>query len=256
MNNPAEITRDPRQPADFDPVSVGRHLLRSVRAGALGTLDLASGFPMTTLVSVATDLDGAPLLLVSGLSHHTRNLQADARCSILLSEGGRGDPLAHPRLTLLGRAHRTEDAIVRRRFLARHPKSKLYVDFPDFSFLRIEPERMALNGGFARAYDGPAAAILSTLGMRADYAELEEGAVEHLNTDHPETLSLYAEALCGMPAGPWRATGLDPDGLDLAAGDRTARIAFHPSLGDARALRLGLKALADLAREKQNEHRK
>jgi hypothetical protein len=249
---PVSIPKDPRQPADFDPVSQGRHLLRAIRVGALGTLDAASGFPMTTLVSVATDLDGAPLLLVSGLSHHTRNLDADPRCSILLSEGGRGDPLAHPRLTLIGRATRTADSVVRRRFLARHPKAKLYVDFPDFAFFRVEPERMALNGGFARAYDGPAAPILSIISNRDGYAELEEGAVEHLNEDHADTLSLYAEALCSMAAGPWRATGLDPDGLDLAAGDRTARIAFHPPLQDAQSLRMGLKALADQARDKHN----
>ncbi len=108
MQNPApEIPRDPRQPADFDPVTLGRHLLRAIRVGALGTLDPESGFPITTLTSVATDLDGAPILLVSGLSHHTKNLKVDARCSLLLSEGGRGDPLAHPRLTLTAEAKLT-----------------------------------------------------------------------------------------------------------------------------------------------------
>ncbi len=89
----AEIPRDPRQPADFDPVALGRHLLRAIRVGALGTLDTGTGFPITTLVSVATDLDGAPILLVSGcLSHHTKNLKGDPRCSLLLSEGGAAIP--------------------------------------------------------------------------------------------------------------------------------------------------------------------
>jgi putative heme iron utilization protein len=241
---------DPRQPADFDPLALGRHLLRAIRVGALGTLDRETGFPITTLVSVATDLDGAPVILVSGLSHHTKNLRADPRCSLLLSEGGRGDPLAHPRLTLTAVAAQVSDDAIRRRFLARHPKAKLYVDFPDFTFLRLEPRVMQLNGGFARAFDGDARLILSDLGDRAAFAELEEGAIAHLNADHAEALALYARVLCGMGNGHWRATGLDPDGLDLALGERTARISFTPPLRDAKSLRLGLKQLADIARDR------
>ncbi|MCA3633319.1 MAG: HugZ family protein [Methylobacterium sp.] len=246
--SPVDIPRDPRQPADFDPVALGRHLLRAIRVGALGTLDSASGFPITTLTSVATDLDGAPILLVSGLSHHTRNLKADPRCSLLLGEGGRGDPLAHPRLTLVAEARLTEDPVIRRRFLARHPKAKLYVDFPDFAFFRLEPIRMLLNGGFARAFDGEASHILSPLEDRAAYAELEEGAVDHMNEDHAETLELYARLLCKMPGGAWRATGLDPHGLDLGLNDRTARIAFNPPIQDGIALRKALKQMAEMAR--------
>jgi heme iron utilization protein len=245
--------RDPRQPADFDPVALGRHLLRATRAGALGTLDRETGFPITTLVSVATDLDGVPVVLVSGLSHHTKNLLADPRCSVLLSEGGRGDPLAHPRLTLTARAEQVRDDTIRRRFLARHPKAKLYVDFPDFVFYRLIPLRMQLNGGFARAFDGDAGLILSGIENRAGFAELEESAVAHLNDDHAEALALYARTLCNMGDGHWRATGLDPDGLDLALGERTARIRFSPPLGDAKSLRLGLKQLADMARQAEME---
>lgn len=245
--------RDPRQPADFDPIALGRHLLRAIRVGSLGTLDRETGFPITTLVSVATDLDGAPVILVSGLSHHTKNLKVDPRCSLLLSEGGRGDPLAHPRLTLTAIAERVDDAAIRRRFLARHAKAKLYVDFPDFAFYRLAPQVMQLNGGFARAFDGDGRLILSDLGDRPAFAELEESAVAHLNEDHAEALKLYARVLCKMGGGHWRATGLDPDGLDLALGERTARISFSPPLADATSLRRGLKQLADLAREKAGE---
>lgn len=246
------IPRDPRQPADFDPVALGRHLLRAIRVGALGTLEPGTGFPVTTLVSIATDLDGTPVTLVSGLSHHTKNMGADARCSLLLSEGGRGDPLAHPRLTLLARAQTVTDEAIRRRFLARHPKAKLYVDFPDFSFVKLVPERMLLNGGFARAFDGPASHILSPLPDRDAYAALEESAIAHLNADHADALALYARALCKMPDGAWRATGLDPHGLDLALGERTARITFHPPLMEAGDLRRGLKDLAEMARRADN----
>lgn len=247
---PASPPRDPRQPADFDPIALGRELLRSIRAGALATLD-GSGFPLATLVSVATDLDGAPIILISGLSHHTRNLAADSRCSLLLSQGGKGDPLAHPRLTLTAEAVRTDDAIIRRRFLARHPKAALYVDFPDFSFYRLEPRTMHLNGGFARAHDGPAKAIMAALADRAAFAALEESAIAHMNEDHAEALALYAAYLCGQVPGAWRASGLDPHGLDLALGDRVARLAFDPAIPDGAALRMLLAEAAREARRRQ-----
>ena len=242
------LERDPRQPSDFDPVSLGRQILRSTRTGTLGTLDRTTGFPFTSLVSLATDLDGAPVILISGLSHHTKNLKADARCSVLLSQGGKGDPMAHPRLTLTARAEICPDDVIRRRFLARHPKSALYVDFPDFSFFRLSPLTMHLNGGFARAFDGDAGYILSDIMDRAAFAAMEHSAIQHLNEEHPDTVALYAEALCAMPAGKWRATGLDPDGLDLALGERVARVAFHEPILTRERVDTLLKSLAHDAR--------
>src|ERR1700681_4332094 len=87
---------------DFDPKAVAKGLLRATRAGALATIDRNTGHPFASLVNVATDVDGAPLILVSRLSTHTANLEVDSRASLLLASTGKGDPLAHPRLTLLG----------------------------------------------------------------------------------------------------------------------------------------------------------
>lgn len=250
--NIATPARDTRQPADFDPIALARIILRGTRVGALGTLE-DGGVPLVTLVSVATDLAGAPILLVSGLSAHTRNLKRDARCSLLLSQPGKGDPLAHPRLTLVGDAHPIRDegekARVRRRFLARHPKAQLYVDFPDFTFMRLEAASIHLNGGFARAYDGAAGDILSTLLDLAAFDALEQSAISHMNEDHADALTLYATQLCGMKGRAWRATGLDPHGLDLAKGDDVARIAFDPPVYTGGALRSALAALAQKARK-------
>jgi putative heme iron utilization protein len=254
---PPPPPRDPRQPQDFDPVALGRMLLRAGRVAALGTLDPETGFPVTTLATYATDIDGSPILLVSGLSHHTKNLAADPRCSLLIAQGGKGDPLAHPRLTLLALAAKSEDAVIRRRFLARHPKAKLYVDFPDFAFLRLAPNRMLLNGGFARAFDGEAAHILSPLPDRAAYAELEESAVAHMNADHAASLDLYAQALCKQEGEGWLCTGIDPHGIDIMFGDRTARVSFDAPVHQPKSLRLAMKALADEARLRSEEmHRK
>src|SRR5580704_7276158 len=89
--------------ADFDPKAVAKGLLRATRAGALATIDRNTGHPFASLVNVATDVDGSPLILVSRLSTHTANLEVDGRASLLLASGGKGDPLAHPRLTVLGK---------------------------------------------------------------------------------------------------------------------------------------------------------
>jgi putative heme iron utilization protein len=121
----------------FEPIALARALLRTIGTGALATLDVATGAPFVSLTTVATDLDGSPLILVSLLSAHTRNLEADGRASLLLSTIGKGDPLAHPRLTLSGRMEPTDEPRHRDRFLRRHPKAELYVDFPDFSFRRM-----------------------------------------------------------------------------------------------------------------------
>src|SRR6266849_7156956 len=95
-------------PEDFNPIAVAKQLLRGTRAGTLATLDRNTGHPFASLVNVATDADGSPVILVSRLSTHTANLEADGRTSILLAETGKGDPLAHPRLTVLGDMGRVE----------------------------------------------------------------------------------------------------------------------------------------------------
>jgi heme iron utilization protein len=246
-------TAVPQQPApspEFDAVGIAKDLLRSIRAGALATLDRAGGFPFASLVTVATDHDGSPLLLMSGLSAHTRNLEQDSRASILLAQAGKGDPLAHPRLTVIGRAARTAGDQVRRRFLARHPKAQLYAGFGDFSFWRIEIAGAHLNGGFARAMDLSSDQVRTDLSRAEELVEAEASAIEHMNADHREALALYAVGLAGAPKAQWRATGLDPEGIDLAAGDRTVRVRFDQRITGAGQLRRVLKELADRARSR------
>ncbi|GAC1560556.1 MAG: pyridoxamine 5'-phosphate oxidase family protein [Beijerinckiaceae bacterium] len=234
--------------ASHDALAEARLLLRTVRAGALATLARGDGYPFASLVNVATDYDGSFLLLLSRLAAHTLNLERDPRCSLLLSQGGKGDPLAHPRLTLSGRAEPTPDPHVRGRFLRRHPKSELYAGFADFSFWRIAIERAHLNGGFARAADFPGERMLTPVADADALLAAEAGAIEHMNEDHREALALYATRLLGEADGPWRASGIDPEGLDLAAGDRTARLAFPHPIKTAEELRAMLVALAARAR--------
>lgn len=242
----APLPRDPRQPASFDAVAESKRLLRVSRSGALCTLG-DDGAPFASLVNVATDLDGAPLLLVSGLSRHTRQMAADPRVSLLLAASGKGDPAAHPRLTLLGRAEPAEEADlprIRARFLTRHPKSELYADFPDFSFQRVVLSGGAINGGFARAADLEPGHLLTDMTGAQEIAEIWEGACAHLNEDHAGALEVYAHMAKAGP-GRWRASGLDPEGLDLQSGDKTARLDFPARATSGAELR---KILAEMAR--------
>jgi heme iron utilization protein len=250
---PDRLPETAAPPADFVPKVVAKSLLRSIRAGSLATLDRNTGHPFVSLVNVATDADGAPVILVSRLSTHTANLEVDGRASILLAETGKGDPLAHPRLTVLGRMAQVarpsdDEARVRRRFLARHPKSELYAGFGDFAFWRMTVASAHLNGGFARAADLKAADVLSDVADAADLLAAEADAIAHMNADHAEACRLYAVKLLGEPDGAWRITGLDPDGADLAVNDRTARLAFPQRVTGPEQLRQALVALAAQAR--------
>jgi putative heme iron utilization protein len=238
---------------DFDPKPVAKDLLRTTRAGALATLDRNTGHPFASLVNVATDSDGSPLILVSKLSTHTANLEVDGRASLLLAATGKGDPLAHPRLTLLGSFTKlsrddAQEPRVRRRFLARHPKSELYAGFGDFSFWRLGVVSAHLNGGFARAADLKGADVLTNIAGAENLLETEASAVEHMNQDHAEAVRLYATKLLGAEDGAWRLTGLDPEGLDLAKGDATLRLRFPSPVTTAEQLRKAVVELAAKAR--------
>jgi putative heme iron utilization protein len=244
---PDRLPEAARPPEDFNPVAVAKDLLRATRAGALATIDRNTGHPFSSLVNVATDTDGSPLILVSRLSSHTANIEVDPRASLLLASTGKGDPLAHPRLTVLGRFAKmdrdtADGARVRRRFFSHHPKSQLYAVLPDFSYWRMRVVSAHLNGGFARAADLKASDFMTDLSGAEEMVEIEEGAVEHMNADHPDAVRLYATKLLGEADGPWQVTGVDPDGLDLALGDRIVRLPFADRVTNGLVLR---KALAE-----------
>lgn len=229
----------------FDPVAESRHILRTTRVATLATLT-EDGAPFATLTTIATAPDGTPLLLLSRLAHHTRFLERDPRCSLLLASGGRGDPLAHPRLSLVGTASRDSDPAVRMRFLRRNPKAALYADFPDFSFWRMTIGKVHLNGGFARAADFSPQQLLLDPSASASLIGAENDILDHLNADHPDTLARLAAHFCAAKPGPWRASGIDPDGLDLICGDFCARVPFTQPVTTAEKAHT---VLVDMARQ-------
>src|SRR5687767_14577260 len=115
-----------KEQPDFDPRRAAKRLLREARTGALATLMQASGDPYCSLVNVATAADGAPLLLISRLAVHTKNILADPRVSLMLDERKQGDPLEGARVMLMGTAEPTEDDADKRRYLARHPAAEMF----------------------------------------------------------------------------------------------------------------------------------
>lgn len=250
---PGRTPENAPQPADFAPRELAKSLLRITRAGTLATLDRNTGHPFASLVNVATDADGAPLILVSRLATHTANLERDGRASLLLAETGKGDALAHPRLTVLGTLKPVardgaDEPRIRRRFLVRHPKSELYAGFPDFAFWRMDVVSAHLNGGFARAADLTAADLLTDLADAQALIEAEEGAIAHMNSDHADALRLYATKLLGAAEGDWRCAGIDPEGIELQAGRTALRLAFPQRVTGPGPLRAVLKQLAEQAR--------
>jgi putative heme iron utilization protein len=148
---------DPIRPTTAEARALARGLIDTARFGALAVLDPQTGAPYVARVAVTSD-DAGPVTLISALSLHTGALRADRRAALLLGEPGlRGDPLTHPRVTLqtcanfVPRNTPDHDAL-RTLWLVRHPKAKLYIDFTDFSFVRLKVLSAALNGGFGQAF--------------------------------------------------------------------------------------------------------
>src|SRR5436309_1310029 len=168
-----------------------RRLIRRRDHAALSTsLD---GRPYVSLVAVACDHDASPLLLLSDLAQHTRNLAADPQVALLFEDtAGLADPLAGPRLTLLGRAERCADPGAARRFAARHPASAQYAGFADFHHYRVTIERGHMVAGFGRIYW---IEDLRFTGKAAALAAAETDIISHMNADHADAIALYAERL-------------------------------------------------------------
>jgi putative heme iron utilization protein len=239
-----------------------RRLMRRQTHAALATSlagDLANhpgGPPYVSLVAVACDLDASPLLLLSDLAQHSRNIAADPRLSLLFDGGHaqnsqNADPLAEPRLSLLGAAARCDDPRLLARFAARHPSAAAYSGFGDFHLYRVTIGRGHLVAGFGRiSWAEPA-----ELRFAADasiLAAAEAEIVAHMNADHADAVALFAAHLLRRAGTGWRMTGIDPEGVDLyrPAGDggETARLDFAAPVLDPAAARQALIALTWEAR--------
>src|ERR1700710_1958175 len=239
--------------ADFDAARQAQSLLRRSRQGALATLMAGSGDPYCSLVNLASHPDGSPILLISRLALHTRNILGDSRVSLMLDERAAGDPLEGSRIMLAGRAEQAEGdpvVLLRRRYLNAHPSAETFVDFKDFAFFRIRPSGAHLVAGFGRIVDLKPQQFLTDIAGAEVLLEAEPGAVEHMNADHRDAMNLYATKLLGAEAADWTCTGCDPDGMDMQAGSATLPLDLPERVTSGTELRKMLVRLAGEARGK------
>lgn len=241
---------------DESPAVICRRLIRSARTAALATVaGEPAGWPYASLVLVACTQDASPVMLLSDLADHSRNIAGDDRVSLLFDgTAGLDDPLTGARVSLQGRAHRLDgkepDDPLLRRYLARHPDAENYAGFADFRFYEVAPERAHLVAGFGRIHWVEAADLRFDAGPSAQLAAAEPDIVAHMNADHADALQRYAASVRPDAGDGWAMTGIDPEGLDLRRDGQFLRINFENRVDDAAAAR---DILIQLARGNSQE---
>ena len=218
-----------------------RKLMRAARVGTLSTL--VQGQPFASLVTPACAPDLSLLLLLSGLSEHTRHLRNEPRCSVLVAgEQAEANPQTTPRVTVTGMAEVVDDAALKARYLAVHPYASLYADFGDFALWRVHPANGLYVGGFGRAARLAAADLspdpLAVAAIDAAASQI----IAHSNADHAAALVRIA----GRP-GDWQMVSVDVDGCDLGCGERVVRIHWTAPVADTDQIRSELAGLARAA---------
>lgn len=253
---------------------LARHTLRKARIAALGTLDLKTGAPVVTQLAIACTAEGDPILLLSELAAHTRNLMADNRISLLLGGDARSDRLMdRVRLTVqatVSPAAPEDVAALKARYVARHPDTATYDTELNFQYYVAKISTGRLVRGFGATRNLSREALLITAPEALISAE--SGILAHMNSDHQDAIENYATHLCGIAptavsapdTGPetapdtgsaftgWRLTGIDAEGADLGSINHGARIEFGATVNDAVSAREVLVALAKEARQKNS----
>jgi len=241
--------------ADPQAAVLARSVVRGTDFAALATN--AAGeekWPYASLVMAACDHDATPILLMSDLAEHARNIAADPRVSLLYDGtqvgGARAAeaPLDAPRVTVMGRAVRSEEPRHRERYLARNPSAERFIDFGDFHIYALEVHRAHLVQGFGKVRWMEPSAFLYDIVAAPSLIAAEGGIVEHMNDDHADAVDLYAGALLGRLGSGWRMTGIDPEGCDLRREAAVARLDFDRAVSDAGEARTVLVELVKKAR--------
>jgi putative heme iron utilization protein len=217
-----------------DPAFAVRRLIRAAKKTALATLTAGDAGPFVSLATVAPDMDGSPLLLLSRLAEHSTNLAKDARAALLFDgTGGHANPQEGPRASVCGRLLAVADDALRRRFLMRHPGAALYAGFADFSLFRLEMTGAHWVGGFARARRIGASVALPT-DVANGFRQAQGALTDLLNGEAPQIAIDLARRRRRM--GEWRFSAIDPDGFDIAKGESWLRVDFPTPVADPDAV--------------------
>lgn len=229
-----------------------RQLLRSGSQASLSSLR-QDGSPYGSLVSIATAISGAPMLFISELAWHTRNLRHDGRASLMVAgDLPVSDPLAGARISIMGQFRPIDSKMAKDRYLAHHPEAAGYIGFGDFSFWEMDVSECHAVAGFGRIETFAGADFLIHASAAERFMAETQGATDHMNLDHADTVAAYATGLLGLEAGAWQVAAIDPDGMDLVMGTKSARLGFPEPVLDDLGLREMLQRLAMLARQRAN----
>ena len=233
----------------FDARLAAKKLLREGRSGALATLMPGTGDPYCSLVNVATAASGAPLMLLSQLAIHTKNILADNRdfADAGRAQGGRS----------AARRARDADGRSGRGALFFCPNS-LSSAPPGGRTVRVLHRLRVLSSGdqpepiwspaSAASSTSPPQDILTDVSDAQALLDAQADAIAHMNADHAEACRLYATKLLGAPDGDWRCAGIDPEGIELQNGRMALRLFFPQRVTAPGPLRAVLKQLAEQAR--------
>ena len=227
--------------------AAARALVRQCDKAVLSTIEAdGAGWPYGSLVMTACDYVGRPILLLSDLAEHTKNLKQNARVSLLFDgTDGLDDRLTGARVTVMGRAAVTKKPADRARYRARHPSSSAYENFADFNFYSIDVTKVHQVAGFGKIDWMPAAAFLFGSSPSTEFGMTETEAVEELNKEHIDLESSFGHVSGALTGKGWRFTGIDPEGCDLRVGGKVARILFKKPMTDFPSIRDALNELAE-----------
>jgi len=223
-----------------------RQLLLKEYRGVLSTHSKAmAGFPFGSAVPYCLSEEGWPLILISRIAQHTKNLQADPRCSLLVAERGAEDVQATGRLTVLAEARMLTDAptvdAAAERYYRYFPESRDYHRVHDFDFWVLQPVRWRYIGGFGAIH------WLDDVALANPFARAgggEGGMLDHMNNDHAAAIAHYLER-AGLPPAPDASmVGIDSEGFHLRMGQAIHWLAFPGACANPGAVRKALVAMA------------
>ncbi len=238
--------------AKAEAAALARDLVRSAWKGTLSTVARSGGHPYGSLVALATTPDGAPLLLLSGLAEHMKNLAVEPRASVLVDGTSAGPAaLTGPRVTLVGSIIEAEGEAARRRYLSRHPDAAGFIGFADFKLYALRIEWAHLVAGFGRIVRLDVGDVTVAIADAEAVVEAETSIIEHMNADHADAVALIAAHALGetpVSATGWRMIGCDPEGIDLADGARAARVRFPQCVMTPDDVRRALVVMVQAAR--------
>lgn len=252
-----------------------RQFLRSTRSGILSTFSTKfPGYPFGSVAPFVLDHSGQPIILISSIAEHTRNILANPKVSLLVFAGDE-DLQASARLTLIGEANMIdkEDENLRARYLRYLPQAASYFDTHDFKFYRIEIAQARYIAGFGKmgwvsgdelSADQRSAEMISGAKLITDsqLASQEAAIIEHMNTDHADSLIAYCKHFHGIDATQAKMLGIDSDGFDVSA-DVPARVKvnakaasqtsilrfnFEQPIHDAQSARVALVGMSKAAK--------